>query len=107
MQRWLKLSKYLSRFGWQPIIYTPLNPDVNSVDNSLVTEIAPEVEVLKRKIREPYAIYKLLSGKKKGVKIKANAIESANRKSFANYIRGSRVCVFLKNGLKKIVLMPL
>lgn len=26
VQRWLKFSKYLPSFGWEPIIITPLNP---------------------------------------------------------------------------------
>lgn len=89
VQRWLKLSKYLLRFGWQPVIYTPSNPEANSVDESLLKDIAPEVEVLKRRITEPYALYKLLSGKKKTSRIKANAIESSNSKGVASFIRGN------------------
>lgn len=89
VQRWLKLSKYLLRFGWKPVIYTPLNPEANSVDESLLLEVSPEVEVLKRKITEPYALYKFLSGKKKGEHIKANAIESSNSKGITSFIRGN------------------
>ena len=28
VQRWVKFSKYLPQFGWQPIIYTPENPEM-------------------------------------------------------------------------------
>ena len=80
VQRWLKTSKYLPEFGWEPVIYTPLNPDVNSVDESLLKDVSPELEVIKRKIREPYAAYKFLSGKKKGEHLQANLI--AAKKSF-------------------------
>ena len=27
VQRWVKFSKYLPQFGWQPVIYTPENPE--------------------------------------------------------------------------------
>ncbi|MBR4802705.1 MAG: glycosyl transferase family 1, partial [Bacteroidales bacterium] len=80
VQRWLKTSKYLPEFGWEPVIYTPLNPDVNSVDESLLKDVSSELEVIKRKIREPYAAYKFLSGKKKGEHLQANLI--ATKKSF-------------------------
>ena len=89
MQRWLKLSKYILQFGWKPVIYTPLNPEVNSIDESLLLEVSPEIEVLKRKITEPYAIYKFLSGKKKNEHIKENAIESSNSKGITSFIRGN------------------
>ena len=32
VQRWLKFAKYLPEFGWQPIIYTPENPDFSLKD---------------------------------------------------------------------------
>ena len=35
VQRWVKFSKYLPQFGWQPIIYTPENPEMTSVDKTL------------------------------------------------------------------------
>lgn len=59
MQRWLKFSKYLPENGWEPVIYTPLNPDNNSIDKSLVADILPGTEVVKRKIWEPYGFYRL------------------------------------------------
>ena len=60
MQRWVKFSKYLPSEGWQPVIYTPLNPEAITTDESLSREIPPEVEVVKRKIVEPYNIYRSL-----------------------------------------------
>jgi glycosyltransferase involved in cell wall biosynthesis len=64
VQRWLKFAKYLPQFGWQPIIYTPENPDFSIKDESLLKDIPKEAEVLKTKIWEPYRLYKLFSGKK-------------------------------------------
>ena len=63
MQRWLKFAKYLPSQGWQPVIYTPSNPEQLAVDESFLAEIPDEVEVLKRPIREPYAIYHKLMGR--------------------------------------------
>ena len=63
MQRWLKFAKYLPSQGWQPVIYTPSNSEQLAVDESLLAEIPDEVEVLKRPIREPYAIYHKLMGR--------------------------------------------
>ena len=64
MQRWLKFSKYLPSEGWTPVIYTPENPERIAEDHSLSGEIPPDVEVIKTPIREPYAVYHRLSGKK-------------------------------------------
>lgn len=33
-QRWLKFAKYLKEFGWQPVIFTPENPDFDMIDIS-------------------------------------------------------------------------
>lgn len=66
MQRWLKMSKYLPEYGWQPIIYTPENPDFDTKDQSLLKDISKETEVVKTKIKEPYRMYRFLTGKKEG-----------------------------------------
>lgn len=65
VQRWLKFSKYLPEFGWDPVIFTPENPDFDLKDASLLDDVSEKVEVLKFPIWEPYKIFKLLSGKKK------------------------------------------
>lgn len=87
VQRWLKTSKYLPKFGWRPVIYTPENPDVNSVDESLLKDVSPDLEVIKRKIREPYAAYKILTGKRKGEHIQANIV-SSEKKGFLQKLSG-------------------
>ena len=62
VQRWVKFAKYLPSLGWQPVVYTPSNPEQLAVDESLMAEIPAEVEVLKQPIREPYAFYRRLVG---------------------------------------------
>ena len=73
VQRWLKMSKYLPQYGWQPVIYTPENPEAGMTDESLLRDIAPEAEVIKRPILEPYAVFNILTGKKKGGKSNGNS----------------------------------
>ena len=58
MQRWVKFAKYLPEEGWQPVIYTPENPEQLAVDHTLEAEISSEVEVVKTRIMEPYELYR-------------------------------------------------
>jgi len=62
VQRWVKFAKHLPSLGWQPVIYTPENPEQLAVDRSLEADIPPEAEVIKRHITEPYAIARSLVG---------------------------------------------
>ena len=45
MQRWVKFAKYLPGEDWQPVIYTPENPELTSVDKTLADDIPPEAEI--------------------------------------------------------------
>ena len=72
VQRWVKFSKYLPSQGWQPVIYTPQNPDFGSIDESLLRDIPAEAEIIKRPICEPYGIYRKLTGSKGQIKVEAN-----------------------------------
>jgi glycosyltransferase involved in cell wall biosynthesis len=60
VQRWLKFAKYLPEFGWEPVIFTPENPDFDIKDESLLREIRPQMEVLKFPIWEPYHLFRKL-----------------------------------------------
>ena len=63
VQRWVKFSKYLPAEGWQPVIYTPENPERQSFDRSLEADIPTCAEVVKRPITEIYSIYRNITGK--------------------------------------------
>jgi len=93
VQRWVKFSRYLPSEGWQPVVYTPLNPEMITVDESLAKEIPSEVEVIKTKIFEPYEIYRKLSGKKGGAqKGEVNPINAGKKslgQKIAMFIRGN------------------
>ena len=64
VQRWVKFTKYLRDFGWEPVIYTPENPEYPSVDTSFERDIPQSIEVIKTPIWEPYNVYRNLTGKK-------------------------------------------
>lgn len=79
VQRWVKFTKYLRDFGWEPIIYTPENPEYPSEDLSFQKDIPSDIQVIKTHIWEPYDIYRNLFGKK-GERINAGFIQE-NKKS--------------------------
>ena len=94
VQRWVKFAKYLPSEGWQPVIYTPENPEQLAIDESLAAEIPAEVEIIKKRIVEPYEIYKKLlrkSGHSKEA-VEVNPVNAQN-KSFlqkvAMWVRGN------------------
>lgn len=65
VQRWLKFAKYFRQYHWEPIIYTPSNPDFPINDDTLLKDIPSDLTVLKTAITEPYDIYRKIMGKKK------------------------------------------
>jgi len=69
VQRWVKFSKYLPSQGWQPVIYTPLNPEISSIDETLVNDVPDEAEIIKTSITEPYSIYRKILGSKSSTDI--------------------------------------
>lgn len=91
VQRWLKFSKYLPEFGFEPIIYTPENPSYPIIDESLLKDISTDLTVVKTKIWEPYKIAEKLNPSTK--KYKAGQFEKADNQSILTklsvYIRGN------------------
>jgi len=93
VQRWLKFTKYLPEFGWQPVIYTPENPEVPVEDPSLLEDINPQTIVIKRRIWEPYRLYKSFLGKKSGARINAGFLSEqekpGKKEGISVWIRGN------------------
>jgi len=69
VQRWLKFVKYLRDFGWEPVIYTPSNPEFPVIDDTLAKDIPADIKVIRTPIWEPYEFYKKITGKKSTTKI--------------------------------------
>ena len=94
VQRWVKFARYLPQEGWQPVIYTPENPEQLAVDTTLEAEVPAEAEIIKTRITEPYELYKKFlrkSGHSKEA-VEVNPVNAQN-KSFlqkvAMWIRGN------------------
>ncbi|HEY5826068.1 MAG TPA: glycosyltransferase [Cyclobacteriaceae bacterium] len=67
VQRWLKFAKYLRENQWEPVIYTVSNGDYLT-DESLLTDVPKDIEVIRQPIWEPYTLYRFLSNSKKAKK---------------------------------------
>lgn len=65
VQRWLKFAKYLPEAGWEPVIFTPENPDFDLQDKSLEKEVPHQLEVIRFPIWEPYQLFSKVKRKSK------------------------------------------
>ena len=94
VQRWVKFAKYLPSEGWQPVIYTPENPEQLAVDHSLEAEIPEDTEIIKTHVTEPYELYKRFlkrSGHSKEA-VEVNPVNAQNKslaQKAAMWIRGN------------------
>lgn len=79
VQRWVKFSKYLPENGWQPVIYTPENPDLTTRDKTLGEEIPECAEVIRRPIFEPYSLGRRLFGKDAASQTEVNPINAQHK----------------------------
>jgi glycosyltransferase involved in cell wall biosynthesis len=93
VQRWLKFVKYLREFGWEPIVYTPENPEPPDYDETLLADIPENLTVIRRPVWEPYSIYKRFTGQKKSTRISHGFLKEDNKQGFAEklavWVRGN------------------
>lgn len=110
VQRWVKFAKYLPSEGWQPVIYTPENPEQLAIDHSLEFEIPAEAEIIKTHITEPYEMYKKFLRKSGHSKesVEVNPVNAQN-KSFVqkvamwirgNFFRPDPRCLWIKPSVR-------
>jgi hypothetical protein len=83
VQRWLKFSRYLPEYGWQPIIYVPEKAIYPETDPALEKEIPQTIKVIKHPITEPVSFYKKFMGGKKDGKIAASMSMKSELKGMA------------------------
>ena len=94
VQRWVKFAKYLPSEGWQPVIYTPENPEQLAVDTTLEKEVPAEAEIVKTHITEPYELYRKFlkkSGHSKDA-VEVNPVNAQNKtflQKAAMWVRGN------------------
>jgi glycosyltransferase involved in cell wall biosynthesis len=96
VQRCLKFVKYLSEFGWQPVVLTVKDADYPAYDESLFAEVPENVPVYRTKIFEPYQLYRRLTGKKVG---EAMDIATLSRDSSQQRKWSERLAEFIRSTL--------
>ncbi|WP_421889311.1 glycosyl transferase [Marinoscillum sp.] len=92
VQRWLHFAKNLKEMGWEPIIYTPENPQFDIHDESLLAQ-SKGISVIKRKIWEPFDFLHRLTGNKNRNNIQQGSALEKSGKSWKDqviiWIRGN------------------
>jgi len=93
VQRWLKFVKYLRDFNWEPIVYTPENPEFPEYDNSLQKDVPENISILRTPVWEPYSAYKKFIGQNKDKKINAGFLSEDTKPKLSEnisvWIRGN------------------
>jgi hypothetical protein len=93
VQRWLKFTKYMREFNFEPVIYTAADPEYPSLDESLYGDIPENLMVLKTRVWEPYKLYKWFTFQKRGHRINTGFLNKDKRKGLAErisvWIRGN------------------
>jgi len=93
VQRWVKFAKYLRDFNWEPIIYTPSNPEHPATDKSLLKDLPNDITVIRKPIWEPYRWYKKFIGMSEDSGLGAGLASETKSNSFkqriALWIRGN------------------
>ncbi|MBL7941318.1 MAG: glycosyltransferase [Flavobacteriales bacterium] len=84
VQRILKLSSYLQRYGWLPVIITVKDGIYYAFDPELENRVPPEIRVIKTRSFEPLQFYRIASGNKGNVV--ANISAEPGKKRFSTRI---------------------
>ena len=91
--RWVKFVKYLGQFDCEPIVYTPLNPQYPVIDQSFIRDIPENIKVLKKKIWEPYKLFKWFTGRGKTENLLTGFTSETKKNKFrdniSNWIRSN------------------
>lgn len=69
VQRWLKFTKYLPEYGYEPHVIVPKNPNYPSYDPSLISDVSTLAKIIEIPIWEPYNIYRKFMGFSEDFKI--------------------------------------
>jgi len=121
VQRWLKFSKYLPSFGWEPVILT-VDPECAAypaLDNSLEAEISSDLKIYKTRATDYFRIIKkdkakipsagFASNDDKGLEgkilrfIRGNLFIPDPRKGWNKYAFRKACEIIEKEGIKHII----
>ena len=98
VQRALKLSRYLSDFDWIPIILTVRDGDYPAVDESLVSDDR-ELKVIHTSSIEPFRLYRIFTGKKRGDVIPTFVLNRDKSEGFSDRLsKWVRANLFIPDG---------
>ncbi len=91
VQRWLHFVRYLRAFGWEPVVYTVANGEYPYLDPGLAALVPDGVEVIRRRIWEPYGWFRRMRGR--GGSIDPTVLGSGGavgwRQALALWVRGN------------------
>jgi hypothetical protein len=91
--RWVKFVKYLGLFNYEPVVYAPLDPQYPVIDNSFARDIPENITILKKKIWEPYRVFKWFTGRGKTENLltgfTSETKKSGIRDDISNWIRSN------------------
>ncbi len=90
VQRWLKFSKYLPQYGWEPIILTvdPEYAAYPAIDHSLEKEIPEGIKIYRTKATDWYRIYGNDKSKVPSAGFAKNT-DNTFRRKLSRFIRGN------------------
>ncbi len=85
VQRWMHFAINLKKLGWEPIVYTPSNPQFDIRDEALL-ELVADIKVIQQPIWEPFSIFHRLTGKKNKDKIQQGLVLEKSSKSWLDHL---------------------
>jgi glycosyltransferase involved in cell wall biosynthesis len=90
VQRWLKFSKYLPDFGWEPVILTvdPADATYPATDYSLINDLPSSLKVHKTSATNYFSIYKKDKSKIPSAGF-ANNTDSTFKGKLLRFVRGN------------------
>lgn len=88
----LKFVKYLRSFGWEPVVYAPLNADYPQEDHNNFNDIPEDIELIRYPIMEPFSLFRKFTGRKDSNKSNPVYVRQNNAgilDKFSIWIRGN------------------
>jgi len=90
----LGIIRHLPQFGWQPSVLTASEDTFAQKDESLLSQVDPQMKVVYAKSLEPFALYRRFLGKEKNAALIASETISTTNKNLRH-----RIAVWLRLNL--------